>query len=144
MPRPKGSKNKWRPEILLSNKKSLQQKAVDMALAGNETCLRICMDRLYPKLRNVAAPVRVKADASDLASQGAAIVAAALSGQLTPDVLRDLLSALADQARLVEFTEIESRLQILEDRKDTPPWESKKATRQKFPIRGRRKRRGLH
>ena len=125
MPRPKGSKNKWRPEILLSNKKSLQQKAVDMALAGNETCLRICMDRLYPKLRNVAAPVRVKADASDLASQGAAIVAAALSGQLTPDVLRDLLAALADQARLVEFTEIEQRLIALEGRRDAAPWESK-------------------
>lgn len=140
MPRPKGSKNKWRPEILLSNKKSLQQKAVDMALAGNETCLRICMDRLYPKLRNVAAPVRVKADASDLASQGAAIVAAALSGQLTPDVLRDLLAALADQARLVEFTEIEQRLIALEGRRDAAPWESKKATSQKFPIRGKRKR----
>ena len=138
MPRPKGSKNKWRPEILLSNKKSLQQKAVDMALAGNETCLRICMDRLYPKLRNVATPVRVKADDSDLASQGAAIVAAALSGQLTPDVLKDLLSGLADFAKLKEFAEIEDRLKVLEKHKSAPPWEKQTAERERLPIRGKR------
>ena len=68
----------------------------------------------------------------------AAIIEAALSGKLTPDVLRDLLSALADQARLVEFTEIEARLQALEGQEPVAPWERR--SDDKLPIRGRKRR----
>jgi hypothetical protein len=141
MPRPKGSKNLWKPDILVKNKERLQKKAVALALNGNETCMRICMDRLYPRLRNIAPPVKVgSTDSSDLASQGAAIVAAALNGQLTPDVAHDLLSSLGDLARLKEFTEVEQRLAALETRADAPPW-AKQSGPEMLPIRGRKRRR---
>ena len=134
--RPKGTRDK-RLALLLSNEKKLQRKLVKMALAGDHRALQICADRLWPKLRPEALPVRIQADGSDLATQGQAIIASALSGQLTPDVLRHLLSALADQARLVEFTEIEGRLQALETKPAAPPWQTVQQERELLPIRGK-------
>lgn len=132
--RPKGSLDK-RLSLMLSNEKALQQKLVKMALKGDSSAMRIIAERLWPKLRPVALPVRVNAPSNDLAGQGQAIITAALSGALTPDVLRDLLSALADQARLIEFSEIENRLQKLERQETAAPWEKT----QRLPKRKRRK-----
>ena len=135
--RPKGAKGK-KLELFRSNNEKLQRKVLDMALGGDVAMLKIVADRLWPKLRAEAVPVRVTTASSDLASQGAAIIEAALSGKLTPDVLRDLLSALANQARLIEFTEIEARLQALEGQKPVAPWERR--SDDKLPIRGRKRR----
>ena len=132
--RPKGARDK-RLSLLLSNEKKLQRKLVMMALGGDVAAMRIIAERLWPKLRPEALPIRVESKSADLASQGAAIINAALSGKLTPDVLRDLLSALADQARLVEFTEIEARLNALENQAPAAPWEQH--SDDKLPIRGR-------
>ncbi|MCZ6818531.1 MAG: DUF5681 domain-containing protein, partial [Calditrichaeota bacterium] len=98
--RPKGAREK-RLKWMMSHERALQERVVKDALKGNSRAMQICADRLWPKIRPEALPVRVTTASSDLASQGAAIITAALSGKLTPDVLRDLLSALADQARLV-------------------------------------------
>ena len=141
MSRPVGSKNKWKPDVLVRNKEKLQKKAVQLALNGNETCMRICMDRLYPRLRNVTAPVKIETGSSDPAAQGAAIVSEALSGRLSPDVLREFLGALADLVRIREFSELEDRLVALEKSNDTLPWLQKTQTeRELFPIRGRKRR----
>ena len=111
---------------------------LDMALDGDVAMLKIVADRLWPRIRPQALPVKVKAKSADLAAQGAAVVNAALAGELTPDVLGMLLSALADQARLVEFTEIESRLQRLENQEHIAPWEQR--SEDKLPIRGKQRR----
>jgi len=135
--RPKGARDK-RLALMLSNEKALQRKLVKMALGGDVAAMRIIADRLWTRLRPEAVPVRVTTASSGLAQQGAAIIDAALSGQLTPDVLRDLLSALADQARLIEFTEIEERLQRLEGQEPVAPWERR--SDDKLPLRGRKRR----
>ena len=132
-----GTKNK-KLELFRSNDEKLQRKVLDMALDGDVAMLKIVADRLWPRLRSEAMPVIVKTKSADIASQGAAIINAALAGKLTPDVLRDLLGALADQARLVEFTEIESRLQALENQDHVIPWAQR--SEDKLPIRGRKRR----
>ncbi len=123
---------------MMSHERALQERVVKDALKGNSRAMQIVADRLWPKIRPEALPVRVTTASSDLASQGAAIIDAALTGKLTPDVLRDLLSALADQARLIEFTEIEERLQRLEGQEPAVPWE--RPSKDKLPIRGRKRR----
>ncbi len=132
-----GTKNR-KLELLRSNDKRLQKQVLKMALDGDPVALRICADRLWPRIRPQALPVKVKAKSADLASQGAAVVSAALAGELTPDVLGMLLSALADQARLVEFSEIESRLQKLENQEHIAPWVQR--SEPKLPLRGRKRR----
>ena len=138
--RSKGAKGK-KQAYFESKEPELQKKLLDMALGGDLGAMKIIADRIWAKRRTEAAPVRVNTDSKDLALQGAAIIDAALEGELTPDVLRDLLGALADQARLVEFSEIEERLQRLENQEHIAPWEQR--SEDKLPIRGKQ-RRALH
>lgn len=54
--RPKGSKNKTKllAEGLIGNSaKRIVKKVIEMALQGNEACLRMCMDRILPAQRAV-------------------------------------------------------------------------------------------
>ena len=137
--RPRGAKGK-KQQLLESHSKKLLQKLIELALDGDPTALRLCIDRLLPRLRPESAPVSIKTKAKDLASQGEAIVQAALTGALPPDVTRDLTAALADVARLKEFTEIEERLAALERGKPVTPWENQKDEPELLPIRGKRRR----
>ena len=54
--RPKGSVNKFTAlsRELMSNKgPEIVQKVIDLALEGDRTCLRMCMDRIIPTTKSV-------------------------------------------------------------------------------------------
>jgi hypothetical protein len=94
----------------------LVAKVLELALAGDATALRLCLERIAP-------PVKVRDEAVDvgvlegpLSQQGQMILAAMGGGRLTPSEAATMLSALASQTRLVEGDEIEARLQALEER----------------------------
>ncbi len=142
--RPKGSKNK-RLEFLRSHDKKLQKKVLDMAMEGDVSALKIIADRLWPRIRAQAAAIQIDAVGDDIAEQGRKIIDAALSGEVTPDVLRDLLMALYAHGRLIEMTELESRLRQLEKLEGKPPWatsigDDKPSTKELLPLRGKRRR----
>ena len=117
-----------------------------MALSGDIGALKIIADRLWPRLRAEAAIVSIDATSNDLAEQGRKIIDAALSGKITTDVLRDLLTALYAQGKIVELAEFEDRIKALEQHRELPPWEAdyrsvKLITDQKLlPMRGKRRR----
>jgi len=135
--RPKGSKNK-KLELLRSNDEKLQEKVLDMAMNGDATALRIIADRLWPRLRPEASPVKIDAKSDDVAEQARKSIDAALGGEITVDVLKDLLTAMYAHGRLIELTELEERLRLLEQRGELPPWEAEPPT--KLPIRGKKQR----
>ena len=143
--RPKGSKNK-RLELLRSNDVKLQKKVLDMAMEGDVSALKIIADRLWPRLRAQPAPVSIDAASDNIAARGRTIIDAALSGEITTDVLRDLLTALYAHGKLIEISDWDERIKALEERRDVPPWESdqgndrKLMPREKLPLRGRRRR----
>lgn len=144
--RPKGSKNK-KLELLRSNDQKLQKKVLDMAMDGDATALRIIADRLWPRLRAQASPVFIDAPSDNIAEQGRKIIDAALCGEVTADVLRDLLMALYAHGRLIELTELEQRLDALEKSKGGLPWEQRmkeplweEDESKLLPIRGKRRR----
>ena len=142
--RPKGSRNK-KLELLRSSDEQLQRKILDLALEGNPTALKIIADRLWPKLRAEAQTVSIDAASDDLAEKGRKIIDAALSGEITVDVLRDLLTSLYAQGKLIEISEFEERMAALEKHQALPPWETnynpvKRLTCEKLPIRGKRRR----
>ena len=109
-----------------------------MALKGDMRAMQLCVDRLWPRLRPEALPINVKAKSSDLSDQGRAVIDSALRGEITAEVLRDILTALYGQARLVELTELEERLQELERKSNAPPWIQR--SEDKLPIRGNKRR----
>ena len=142
--RPKGSKNK-RLEFLRSHDKKLQKKVLDLAMEGDVAALRIVADRLWPRIRAQAAVIKIDAISDNIAEQGRKIIDAALTGEVTTDVLRDLLAALYAQGKLIELSEFESRLKALEDSGEAPPWETgsaklKLTKSERLPIRGKRRR----
>lgn len=118
-----GSKNRDRA-FLRSKREELEAEMVRQAFAGNLQALKMALDRVSPRIRPQAAPVKVDAEASQtMADKAAAIVDSTLEGKIAPDVARDLLSALSDVARLREFVEFEERLRALEGGKKLLPWE---------------------
>lgn len=73
----------------------LAQKAVDLALEGDTTALRLCLERICPALRAKDEPVNVDGLNGTLTEQAQRIVKAMGSGVLTPSEAAHMLQALA-------------------------------------------------
>lgn len=93
----------------------LVKKLVELAMAGDTTALRICIDRLIPPLRASDVPVKVPGLEGSLTNQGKTVMTAIGTGELAPDTGSALLQALGTLARIVEADELEKRVRKLED-----------------------------
>lgn len=115
--KPPGAKDKRNVlrELLQPHAAALLQKAVDMALGGDPTALRMCIDRICPTLKAEALPVTSALPTTGtLADQAAAIYKAATAGEITTDEAAALMQLVSAQCRIVEITELEARLSALE------------------------------
>src|SRR5215470_7002143 len=101
--------------LLEPHAEALVTKAVEMALAGDSTALRICIDRLIPAAKAKDDPVSLPALTGSLADQGRVVIEALAQEKLSPEEAATILQALATQTRIVETDEIEARLTALEE-----------------------------
>ena len=87
-----------------------------MALGGDTTALRICMDRIAPLPRAESAPVLIPglAEAVTLTDKAQAISAAIGKAEISPDTGSMLLQAMAAACKVVEFDELQRRVAHLE------------------------------
>ncbi|HET6518770.1 MAG TPA: hypothetical protein VFG47_03005 [Geminicoccaceae bacterium] len=89
-----------------------------MALSGDTTALRLCLERLLPPCRE--RPVRFAlpaiTTAADAAGAVAALARAVAAGELTPGEAAELGRQLAAFANAREAAELERRLSDLEAR----------------------------
>ena len=142
-----GTKNK-RLALLQSNDVRLQKKVLSMALAGDISAMKIIADRLWPRLRAQAPLISIDTASNDIAEQGRQIIDSALSGNITVDAGRDLLTALYAQGKIVELAEFEDRIKALENHQTLPPWKTESSKRELrlitdqelLPMRGKRRR----
>lgn len=115
--RPKGATDK-RTELrrlLTPHAPELVKKAVDMALEGDTTALRMCLDRCIAPLRSTTQSIDLNFE-GELHERGEATLQAIFAGDIDPLTGSVLISALADQAKLKEQTELEARLTHLENK----------------------------
>ena len=115
--RPRGIQDKRTAlrDLLTPHAPDLVAKAVELAMKGDTTALRMCIDRLIPPLK--AQAIKAQLDASgSLSERGEAILKATTAGELDPATGNSLIGALATQAKLLEVTAIEERLTALEER----------------------------
>ena len=115
--RPKGIQDKRTAlrDLLTPHAPDLVSKAVELAMQGDTTALRMCIDRLIPPLKAQANQTQLDVTGS-LSERGEAILKAIAAGELDPVTGNSLIGALATQAKLLEITAIEERLSALEER----------------------------
>lgn len=102
--------------LLAGEGEALTRKAVELALAGDPSALRLCLERILGPCRERAVefampPIR---NAADLAAAVAAVAGAAAQGALTPREAMQLGQVAEAYVRAVEATEFDRRLRVLE------------------------------
>ncbi|RKZ99735.1 MAG: hypothetical protein DRQ47_10575 [Gammaproteobacteria bacterium] len=97
-----------------SNSKALIDKAIELALNGDTTALRLCIERVCPSIKSKDEAVVLGAMNGSLSEQGGVVIQSMAEGKITPSEATGLLGALVNQARICEVDEIESRLSKLE------------------------------
>lgn len=118
--KPKGAKDRRTElrELLKPHAGKLMKKAVDLALAGDTTALRICIDRLIPPVRenrlSIALP-EVK-DVAGCAAAQAAVLHAVSIGELLPGEAEALSSLIEHQRRGLESSDHEARMRAIEEK----------------------------
>lgn len=100
--------------LLEPHAEGLIRKAAEMALAGDSTAMRLCMERLVPPLKSTDVPLEMKLPEGPLTGKAESVLAAVAAGDVTPDEATALLGAIAAQARIAEVDELERRIAALE------------------------------
>jgi hypothetical protein len=117
--RPKGSRNKTTLalEALLDGEaEAITRKAVEMALDGDTTAMRLVMDRIMPPRRErpIMFEMPKMETAADAVKASAALVDAVAAGDITPSEAGELSKLVDGFTRAVELHEIQQRLDKLE------------------------------
>ena len=118
--RPKGSRNKATiaiESLLQGQAEALTQTAITKALDGDSIALRLCMERIAPapKDQPVSFSLPKMKNALDASEAARSVLAAVSEGQLTPIEATRVMGLIDSYRRTLELTEIEQRLQALEN-----------------------------
>ena len=105
--------------LLDGEAEALTRKAVNMALDGDTTALRLCLERLAPPAKSRPVrfdlpPVRTAADCSEALG---AVLAAVAAGNLTPDEASAVAGLLEARRKAIETVEFDARITALEGKK---------------------------
>lgn len=117
-----GSRNKatLAAQILLDGEaESLTRKAVELALEGDTTALRLCLERILPARKEAAlAPLDLPKveGAADLPQLTAAILDSVAAGRITPGEGQALAALTNAHAKTLEIAELEQRITALEEK----------------------------
>jgi hypothetical protein len=118
--KPKGTRHRTTlaVEALLEGEaEKLTRKAIDLALAGDVTALRLCLERIAParKDRPISVDLPALHGADDMAAASAALIQAVAEGQLTPLEAAQIAKLFEVHLHAVEMTEVTRRLGQLEE-----------------------------
>ena len=120
--KPKGSRHKATIaalELLDGESEALTRKAVDLALEGDTTALRLCLERIAPPRKDVPicfALPKMKNAGDELAAINS-IVQAVANGELTPGEATSLAKLIETFRRTAETQDLERRITELEKTK---------------------------
>lgn len=103
-------------ELLEGQSEQITQKAVELALAGDSTALRLCLERIAPTRKDAPVsfalpPIKSAEDASEAAQ---AVLQAVSQGEVTPLEGTTVMGLVEQYRRVLETTELERRITALE------------------------------
>ena len=104
-------------EVLLEGQyEQLTQTAIDKALEGDTTALRLCLERLAPVRKD--SPITLELpkvqSAADTVAASAAVLEALGAGDITPSEAGSVTALLTAHKSIVETGELEARIAALE------------------------------
>ncbi|MCH8112770.1 MAG: hypothetical protein IH905_12580 [Proteobacteria bacterium] len=118
--RPRGARNRatQAAEAILSGEaEALTRKAVELALAGDVTALRLCLERILPAQRGRTLEfdnIPALRSPADIVAATAELVAAIGAAEITPDEALTIGRVLDGHRRAFETEQLEDRLTALE------------------------------
>lgn len=118
----KGSRHKTTLAIealLEGEHERLTRAAIDKALEGDTTALRLCLDRIAPPRKDNPVSFGLPAirSAEDAVAASSALLAAVADGEVTPDEAGRVMALLTSHKQLVETGDLETRIAALEAKK---------------------------
>ena len=118
--RPKGARNKKTlaiESLLEGQAEALTQTAISKALDGDSMALRLCLERIAPAPKDnpVSFPLPQMNNALDASQAASSVLIAVSEGNLTPIEATRVMGLIDSYRRTLELTEIEQRLQVLEN-----------------------------
>ncbi|AOL05357.1 MULTISPECIES: DUF5681 domain-containing protein [Burkholderia] len=118
--KPKGTRDKRTAlrELLQPHAADLVKKAVELALAGDTTALRICIDRCIPAIKAKDQPISLKSLNGSPAQMGETVLRAMAAGEITPDEAAAVMQVVTAQMRIVEVDDLVKRIEALEGNGD--------------------------
>jgi hypothetical protein len=121
--RPVGSKNRVTQtleQLAEGQAEQIFQKVSELAQAGDVSCLRMMLDRIWPPRK--AQPVNVTLppinSSQDALAAIAAICTALREGGLTPDEITALSSVVGRSIQVIEHQDLERRIAALKEARD--------------------------
>lgn len=103
--------------LLDGEAEALTRKCVELALEGDLTALRLCLERIVPPRKE--SPVKLKfpplESTADLTEAMSAILAAVGTGSITPSEASTLAGIVSSCGKVFELIELEARIASLEE-----------------------------
>lgn len=116
--KPKGARHKATQAMMLlleGESDALTRKAVELALEGDTTALKLCLDRIAPAPKSAAQCLDLDMPPCDnLTDAARAFLVGAANGEIPPDIAAQLVSAVASVAKVEEMENVKERLEALE------------------------------
>lgn len=105
--------------LLEGQHEALTQKAIELALTGDCSALRLCLDRIAPARKDspVSFALPPITTAADTVGASAKLLEAVAEGGVTPDEAGRVMALLTAHRALVEAGDLEARIAALEAKK---------------------------
>jgi hypothetical protein len=109
--------------LLEGESEALTRKAVELALVGDPTALRLCIERILPpcRERTVKFALPPIERAADIATAMEAVTSALAGGAITPGEAGTIAAVVDTFARAIETSDFDRRLQLVEAGLPTHP-----------------------
>jgi len=108
-----GKATKWR-EALEPYGDDLFKVAVEHALDGDMTALKLCLERISPPIKANSEPVTFELSGDTLSEKAESVLQAIADGAIDVENGRKLIGAISDLGKIIEVDSILERLEALE------------------------------
>jgi hypothetical protein len=103
--------------LLAGESEALTRKAVELALVGDPTAMRLCLERILPACRERAVKFALPPieSAADIAAAMKAVTSALADGTITPGEAATIAAVVDTFVRAIETSDFDRRLTLMED-----------------------------